>query len=295
MTEKARAAHTAAYYGTAPTREDSDGTKHWITRAANFVVVTTQAKAGTTLCRLSAQQVDEYMLLLPEEVAARIDAGGETVTSVGDSLVIVPPGDSQVVVPKGGWVYRVFSTQAEDLVAQADNADLYADGAPDVAPLESWPAPRGGYRLRHYSLADHVRADTTMRLFRSRHLMINIFLPSKAPRDIRKMTPHSHADFEQGSLALRGSYVHHVRYPWTPDMTSWRADEHGAVASPSLLVVPPRVIHTSQAIGESGMRLVDIFAPPRDDFSLKPGLVCNADDYPLPERLQGVTAPANAA
>ncbi|MDD2924647.1 hypothetical protein [Rhodoferax sp.] len=296
MSVKVRAAHTARYDGTSvPTRQDKDETRHWVTRAANFVVVATQAVAGTTLQRTSAQQVDEYMVLLPEDVAGQFEAGGEVILSPGDSLTIVPPGDSSVTVPQGGWVYRVFSQLALDLLAQADNASQYADGAPDVAPLTSWPAPVGGYRLRHYALADHVRSDTTMRLFRSCNLMVNIFLPSKAPRDVRKMTPHSHTDFEQGSLAVRGRYIHHLRYPWTPDLTTWREDEHGEVGSPSLLVVPPKVIHTSQAIGTAGMRLVDIFAPPRDDFSLKPGLVCNAAEYPLPERLQGVAGPVSAA
>lgn len=295
MNPATQPAHTDCYDARAADQVDTDGSLHWYTRGANFLVVTTHARPGSVLSRTGKNQVDEYMVLLPEDVAANIVAGTESRASQGDTLTIVPPGPSTVHLPQGGWVYRVFSRLAEDLMARAHNADDYADGAPHVAPLTDWPAPVGGWRLRHYHLPDHTRSDTTMRLFRSSHLMINVFLPNKAPRDIRKMTPHSHADFEQGSLAIRGRYVHHMRYPWTPDMTSWRSDEHTEVTSPSLLVIPPGVIHTSQSLGESGMRLVDIFAPPREDFSLRPGLVCNADEYPLPDHLIGAKAPEQLA
>ena len=295
MTASIRPAHSARFYVDAPAWQDADGTAHWVTRGVNFVVVATRAAAGAVLARGASEQPDESMALLPEGTAARIVAGSDSVASEGDSLAILPPGASTITVPQGGWLFRVFSRRAEDLAARASNAQDYADGAPDVAPLVDWPAPKDGFRLRHYRLADHVRGDTTMRLFRSTNLMINIFLVNKAPRDVRKMTPHSHADFEQGSLALRGSYVHHLRYPWTPDMPSWREDEHGQIGAPSLIVIPPKVIHTSQSVGAPPMQLVDIFSPPRDDFSLKPGLVCNAADYPLPERLRDAAPVAAAA
>ena len=42
------------------------------------------------------------------------------------------------------------------------------------------------------------------------------------------------------------------------------------------------VIHTSQGIAGEGMRLIDVFAPPRVDFSRQDGWVLNADEYPMP-------------
>ena len=103
----------------------------------------------------------------------------------------------------------------------------------------------------------------------------------------------SHTDFEQASLALEGTYVHHMRWPWTPDMTTWKDDTAAEMASPSVLVIPPKVIHTSRNVGGPGF-LVDIFSPPRLDFSAKPGLVCNADEYPLPAGVD-LSAYANAS
>jgi len=76
MSEPARPAYTARYYEQPPLRSDADGTRHWITRGTNFVVVATQASAGAVLNRPAAQQSDEYMLLLPEALPARIEAGG---------------------------------------------------------------------------------------------------------------------------------------------------------------------------------------------------------------------------
>jgi hypothetical protein len=62
--------------------------------------------------------------------------------------------------------------------------------------------------------------------------------------------------------------------------------------SPSILVIPARVIHTTQDVGQGSTWLVDIFAPPRMDFSSKPGFVVNAAEYPLPATQPHVGAPA---
>ena len=152
-----------------------------------------------------------------------------------------------------------------------------------MAPFAAWPDPVGGHRVRVYSL-DNWPADPDRfgRIFRCSTFMINYFYPVPGPRDPSKMSPHYHDDFEQLSLQLGGDYVHHIRTPWIPDMGAWRDDEHMACASPALTIIPPPSIHTSQAVGNDVHQLIDIFSPPRFDFSARPGWVINADEYPQP-------------
>ncbi|MEW6645063.1 MAG: hypothetical protein AB1586_31470 [Pseudomonadota bacterium] len=283
MSEAMRAATHARHYAEPPQQTDADGTRHWITRAANFVTVISQANAGAVLPR---NNPDEYMVLLRPGTEAVFEAGAERVAAQGNSLLIVPPGDSRIVVQKAGLVVRVFSRRAEDLTAAAVNARTYADGAPEVADLKPWPDPAGGFRLRHYDLSKTESPDPSplkMRVFRSTNLMLNIFEPWRKRRDETKLSPHAHEDFEQMSLSLEGAFVHHLRYPWSPDKTRWREDEHARYdQSPSVLVIPASVVHTTQDIGEGTTWLVDIFGPPRMDFSARPGFVLNAADYPMP-------------
>lgn len=283
MSEAQRPATHARHYAEPPQIAQPDGTRHWITRAANFVTVVSEAERGAVLER---DNPDEYMVLLPPGTEAVVEAEGERLETKGDSLVIVPPGESRITVRKAGTLVRVFSAKASDLLAAAANAATYADGAPEVTPIAPWPEPVGGFRLRHYDLSKIASPDPhplKMRVFRSTNLMINIFMPWTARRDETKLSPHSHEDFEQMSLSLKGAFVHHLRYPWTPDKTRWRPDEHERYdASPSVLVIPARVIHTTQDIGDGTTWLIDIFAPPRMDFSSKAGFVLNAAEYPMP-------------
>jgi hypothetical protein len=267
------------YYASEP-RLQAAGQKTWITRSANVVVVISEVSAGTELAR--ENNPDEYMLLLPPGVRAVVHAGAGSVEAGPESLTILPPGKTTIKLLDDGVVTRIFSVRATDLAARADNVNVYADGAPSVAPQDDWPAPRGGFKIRNYRLADYTDPNIFGRLFRSTNLMINVFERKTDRRDPKKLSPHSHSDFEQISLALAGSFVHHLRTPWTADSSTWRDDQHLEMHSPSALVIPTNLIHTTQDVGEGVTWLVDVFGPPRMDFSLQPGVVRNADEYPMP-------------
>lgn len=270
------------YYQDAPQQEEAQGAQTWFTRSNNVVAAITKVSQATVLER--ADNPDEYMLLLPPGVHARVSAGDASISAAPESLTIIPPGSSRIEVTGSGHVVRVFSARARDLAVLAPNAQVYAEPAPTVAPLQDWPMPVEGYKLRNYTLAEYSDPKIFGRIFRSRNLMINVFERKTERRDPRKLTPHSHADFEQISLAMEGTFIHHLRKPWGPDSAVWREDQHVTVHSPSTIVIPTDLIHTTQDIGEGVIWLVDIFGPPRMDFSSQPGVVRNAAEYPMPQK-----------
>ncbi|WP_433502879.1 hypothetical protein ACQP04_24340 [Pseudonocardia halophobica] len=268
----------------APDEISDQGSRTWWVRGQNFALAYTHARAGEALQR--GGQPDEYVVLFPHDSAvAKLTAASDEAAVQGAAMVVVPAGDSRVEVTTDTAVVRLFSAASPELLARCRNHADYVEPHPNVAAFAPWPAPVDGPALRVYPVAAHPYEQGRFgRLFRCSTFMVNLFDPDFGPRDPAKLSPHHHDDFEQCSLAVDGQYVHHIRNPWTPDMADWREDEHVHVASPSVAIIPPPSVHTSQSVGQVRNQLIDIFCPPRHDFSAKPGWVINAAEYPVPEQ-----------
>jgi hypothetical protein len=282
-----RLASKSVFAAQKPQEISQDGlARTWITRGGNFAVCVSELEPGAVLAR--DDNPEEYMVIIPPGSAAlTIETGSQTIHAEPDSLTIVPPGKSRITARGRGKIARIFSKASADIIALAVNNSNYADGAPELAPVDLWPEPVGGFKLRHYPLAQYIdpKGDRIQtRCFRSTNMMVNIFGHFFTRRPTNGLSPHWHDDFEQGSLCFDGTWVHHLRYNWSADLKEWIPDDHAEMPTPSIIIIPALAIHTSRCIGEDGpvSSLVDIFCPPRVDFSLNPGFVLNADEYPLP-------------
>jgi hypothetical protein len=257
---------------------EAGGARSWYGRSQNLLVAYSKVDAGDALTIENSE--NEYFIVLIEgSIEVTTDNGSGLASS--PAQIIVPPGASRIDATTAGTLVRIFAPPPRELADRVVNNASYDEPHPNVGPLDLWPMPEGGYKLRIYQF-DKMPADAK-KIFRSRNIMINWAGEYTGPRDVTRLSPHKHDDFEQVSLCIEGKFVHHVRYPWESDSTTWMEDDHIEIDTPSITIMPPPALHTSVRVGERNA-LVDIFGPPRMDFSLG-GMVNaeNAADYPIPE------------
>lgn len=268
--------------------DQADGIKSWYAQAENFVAVYSEAAAESEAVR--DEQEDEYMIILPErETRITISWDGKETEVDGYSIVFVPGGPSTISFVTGGPIARFFTRKATDIVARCEAVLPAYEPDRNVPPLEPWPDPVGGFKIRAYSLDVPQEEGRFGRIFRSTNFMVNFVYPRKGPRDRTQLSPHKHDDFQQCSLCVAGTFIHHIRWPWETDANLWRDDDHATCAAPSIAIIPAVALHTSEAIGKDVNQLVDVFCPPRKDFSAQNGWVLNAEDYPAPSEAGGAT------
>lgn len=262
-----------------PAKADGHGSQ-WYLRGQNFVLNYIEALPGGQFAR--EDQTDEYALILPDDdMEVTVAAGSENLAVKGGSVIFIPAGRSLVTARRGGRIIRLVTFRSTDMTALCPNAGSYALPHPNIPQFEPWPAAAGGDAIRVYPLEVPPAPGRFGSIYRCSTFMINAIERYEGPRDATRLSPHHHDDFEQCSLAVEGSFTHFFRWPWTPNMHDWRDDERESCGSVSAVVIPAGAIHTSRATGSGTNRLIDIFCPPRVDFSSTPGWVLNEADYPM--------------
>jgi mannose-6-phosphate isomerase-like protein (cupin superfamily) len=238
-------------------------------RARSFLVAMTESADA---CFVTDSYETEVIVLLPD-VGAEIRWSGGAISAPARSVVVLPPGDHTVSIDPGGRVVRLSTSLPLGLKSVPVTAD--PDGPPlkDVTPTFVRSRQEAAPLIYELDQLPNSPGMPRAKLFQSSTMSINW-----GPRNRQQLSPHSHEDIEQGSLALAGDFVHHLRTPWLKDANEWRDDLHVECGSGSIALIPPGIIHTTEGVGEMLHVLIDIFAPPRKDF-IKKGQILNFSDY----------------
>ncbi len=248
----------------------------WTGRGQNFAAAWNYA--GATGSSTQAESVDEIMLLVLD-AAISISGDGKSTDAPARSICILPPGKWQMNL-KPNATCVVLKSLREGATAHAVNESAYSPRDARITPVGApYKALRAGSDIRIFSI-DSVSASKDkprLKMLQTATMSIN-WVEYEGPRDREALSPHSHKSFEQGSLALAGDFTHHLRVEWGENANLWQEDTHAVLNSPSLLVVPVQLIHTTEGVGEGRHLLIDIFSPPRADFIAK-GWVANSGDY----------------
>lgn len=255
------------------------GAASWCARGQNFRV--DWHRAGAAPSRFDVASADEIFLLLPDGAATLTDTAGAATPAPGRSVSILPAGAWSVTLDAGASAAALVSLREHEDAPTAANAAAYATrDARIVAVGAPYQALRPGLRVMPIDTVMASKDKPRLKMLQTATMSIN-WVEYDGPRDRSQLSPHAHAAFEQGSLGLAGDFTHHLRAPWGNDANLWQDDRHATLGSPSLMVVPVGLIHTSEGVGAGRHLLIDVFSPPRDDF-IANGWVANAGDYAAP-------------
>jgi hypothetical protein len=264
-----------------PPQPGANESRQWTGRAQNFAA--TWNHAGPSGSSTQAESFDEIMLIVLD-APVRISSGASAAEAPPRSICILPPAVWQLELQPGATCV-VLRSLRESAQADALNEDAYKQSDPRIASVsKTWQTLCKADEPRIFSI-DSIAAPLDkprLKMLQTATLSIN-WVEYEGPRNRQALSPHAHTSFEQGSLALAGDFVHHLRVEWGANADAWHEDRHARMGSPSLMVVPVNTIHTSEGVGLGRHLLIDVFSPPRADFIAK-GWVANAGDYAAPAR-----------
>lgn len=267
--------HSVEFNDISPTI-NKRGSKSWLVRGEKFYLEYSSVVNEEEFEKSNAK--DEYILLLPDKnTNCTIFHNNEVKYVEGYSIAIIQKGYSRIKFSNAGTVILLQSYN--DMKGPIINESNYIINDKNVSDFSRLQPPEDIQGIQVYSLDIPKKEGRFGRIFRSTNFTISCLYPWEGPRDTKTLSPHSHYDFEQCSIAVDGRFTHHFRYPWVSDKTKWKEDEHLDLMSPSVTFIPPGVTHTSEATGSGNNEIIDIFSPPRDDFALEEGWVINEDKY----------------
>lgn len=226
-----------------------------------------------------ARSEHELLLLLPG-AGAHIEYEGGRADAPGRSLCIVPAGSCTITLDAPGPGILIASSRPD--LREQDYLNAVEHDPRIVASTPAFRRVRKAGELVVVPIDDIIPPPDKKRLkmLQTDTLSIN-WVEYDGPRDRTQLSPHSHSRFEQGSLAIEGKFVHHLRTPWGSDATRWRDDAHLQADPRTLLVIPVNLVHTTEGVGPGYHLLIDVFSPPRRDF-IAHHWICNSADYEDP-------------
>ena len=226
-----RAPNTPKFYETPPQEDDANG-RTWYARGQNFIVAYTEAKPGATFSRKG--QIDEYVVLLSRTSrrAAEIARRREEIGRAAYTLAFVPPGDSSGDRAEGRAAGAPVHHPLGRPRGEMPNAAAYARPHPNIPPFQAWPEPKGGYRIRSYSL-DVPRQEGPLRPHLPLHdLHGELHRPAQRPARRHQALAAPSRRFRAVLARARGRV--HPRHPLAVDA------EHAPVARRTTTSIAPR-------------------------------------------------------